>query len=163
MGGKDAVLSALVDGRFAAAVAIDPDDGGAPTVAQGPVARLRAPLLLIGAEVGWQAASVCAPKESNYQRFFEWAPVGTIELTLRDADHVQMLDEPDRFGYSICRSGTADSRQVRVTARRAVVGFFVQYLQGGAGMTAPPASHARMRVVQAQRTAVSEEVKPTAN
>ena len=26
-----------------------------------------------------------------------------LELTLRDADHVQVTDEPDRFGYGICR------------------------------------------------------------
>jgi dienelactone hydrolase len=155
-GGKDAVLSALQDVRFAAVVAIDPDDYGTPSVAQGPIARLRAPLLLIGGELGWQAASVCAPRETNYQRFFESAPAGTIELTLRDADHVQMLDEPDRFGYGICRSGTADSRQVRITARRAVVEFFVQYLQGGVAMATPPASQAIVRVVKAPRAPFSE-------
>jgi dienelactone hydrolase len=156
MGGKDAVLSALQDKRFAAVVAIDPDDYGTPSVAHGPIAELRAPLLLIGGEVGWQAASVCAPRETNYQRFFERAPAGTIELTLRDADHVQMLDEPDRFGYGICRSGTADSRQVRVTARRAVVGFFVQHLQGGVAMKTPPASQAIVRVVKAPKASFSE-------
>jgi dienelactone hydrolase len=158
MGGKDAVLSALQDDRFAAVVAIDPDDYGTPSVAEGPISQLRAPLLLIGAELGWQAATICAPKETNYQRFFESAPAGTIELTLRDADHVQMLDDPDRFGYSICRSGTADSRQVRVTARRAVVGFFVQHLQGGAAMTPPPASQAIMRVVKGPRASIPGEI-----
>ena len=156
MGGKDAVLSALQNGRFADVVAIDPDDYGTPSVAQGPIGQLRAPLLLIGGEVGWQAASVCAPKETNYQRFFESAPVGTIELTLRNADHVQMLDEPDRFGYGICRSGTADSRQARITARRAVVEFFMHYLQGGVAMATPPTSQAIVRVVKAQRSSFSE-------
>jgi dienelactone hydrolase len=159
MGGKDAVLSALQDRQFASVVAIDPDDGGTPSVAQGSIALLRAPLLLIGGEVGWQAASVCAPKEANYERFFEQAPVGTIELTLRDADHVQMLDEPDRFGYGICRCGTADSRQVRITARRATVEFFVQHLQGGAAMQVPPPSLARIRVVQAQRISEAKQAE----
>ncbi len=154
-GGKDAVLSALQDKRFAAVVAIDPDDYGMPSVAEGPIGQLHAPLLLIGGELGWQGPSVCAPKETNYQRFFESAPAGTIELTLRDADHVQMLDEPDRFGYDICRSGTADSRQVRITARRAVVGFFVQHLQGGVAMATPPASQAIVRV-KAPRASSSE-------
>ncbi|MGZ4958987.1 MAG: alpha/beta hydrolase family protein [Methylomonas sp.] len=157
-GGKDAVLSALRDGRFAAVVAIDPDDYGTPSVAQGPIAKLRVPLLLIGGEVGWLADSVCAPKETNYQRFSEWAPAGTIELTLRDADHVQMLDEPDRFGYGICRSGTADSRQVRVTTRRAVVEFFVQHLQGGGSMTIPPTSQAIVKVIKAPAASISTEI-----
>ena len=153
------MLSALQDTRFSAVVAIDPDDYGKPSVAEGPIGQLRAPLLLIGGEVGWQAASICAPRETNYQRFFESAPTGTIELTLRDADHVQMLDEPDRFGYSICRSGTAVSRQVRITARRAVVEFFVQHLQGGKGISTPPASQVIVRVVKTPRSSFSGEVR----
>ena len=68
---------------------------------------------------------------------------------LRDADHVQVMDEPDRFGYGICRCGTADSRQVRITARRATVGFFVQHLQGGPALLNPPSSEALIRVAQA--------------
>lgn len=158
-GGKDAVLSALLDERFAAVVAIDPDDYGTPSVAKGPIARLRVPMLLIGGEVGWQAASVCAPRETNFQRFFEWAPVGTVELILRDADHVQMLDEPDRFGYGICRSGTADSRQVRIITRRAFVEFFMQHLQGVKGMTIPPADQAIVRVVKAPCASLSGEIQ----
>jgi hypothetical protein len=112
-------------------VAIDPDDNGNVSVVHSLLAGLKATLLLIGAEVAWQASSVCAPLATNYLRFFERTPAGTVELTLRDADYVQMLDEPDRFGYGRCRSGTADSRQVCITARRATVGFFVQHLQGG--------------------------------
>jgi hypothetical protein len=104
---------------------------------------------LIGAEVAWRASSVCAPLATNYLRFFEQAPTGTVELTLRDADHVQMLDAPDRFGYGICRSGTADSRQVRITARRATVGFFIQHLKGGPALPKPTPDQATIRVAQA--------------
>jgi dienelactone hydrolase len=148
MGGKDAVLAAGLYGVFASVVAIDPDDNGKVSVVHGLLAWVRAPLLLIGAEVAWRASSVCAPKATNYRRFFERAPPGTIELTLRDADHVQMLDEPDRFGYGICRCGTADSRQVRITARRATVGFFVQHLMSGPSLLKPPSSQAFIRVAQ---------------
>ena len=146
MGGKDAVLAAAQYGQFAGVVAIDPDDNGDISAVDGPIARLRIPLLLIGAEVAWQASSVCAPKATNYQRFFERAPVGTVELTLRDADHVQMLDEPDRFGYGICRCGRADSRQVRITARRATVEFFLQHLMGRAVDSQPNPRYASLRV-----------------
>ena len=131
MGGKDAVLAAAKYGGFASVVAIDPDDNGKVSVVHGLLASLQVPLLLIGAEVAWRASSICAPLATNYLRFFERAPAGTVELTLLNADHVQMLDKPDRFGYGICRCGTADSRQVRITARRATVGFFLQHLQGG--------------------------------
>jgi dienelactone hydrolase len=149
MGGKDAVLAAAKYGGFAGVVAIDPDDNGNVSVVHGLLVSLKAPLLLIGAEVAWRASSVCAPLATNYLRFFERAPAGTVELTLRDADHVQMLDEPDRFGYGICRSGTADSRQVRITARRATVGFFVQHLQGGPALSKPEPDQATIRVAQA--------------
>jgi len=91
---------------------------------------------------------VCAPKEYNYQRFFEQSSPGTIELTLKDADHVQMLDEPDRFGYSICRCGTADTRQVRIIARRATVGFFIQHLMGGPAVVASQQNQGLLRVAQ---------------
>lgn len=149
MGGKDAILAAAKYSGFASVVAIDPDDNGNVSVVHGLLASLKAPLLLIGAEVAWRASSVCAPLKTNYLRFFEKAPAGTVELTLRDADHVQMLDEPDRFGYGICRCGAADSQQVRITARRATVGFFLQHLQGGSALLKPTPSQATMRVAMA--------------
>jgi len=150
MGAKDAVLAAGRYGGFAAIVAIDPDDSGNVSAVDSYVAKLSAPLLLIGAEVAWQAPDICAPLDENYQRFFEQAPNGTIELTLRNADHVQVLDDPDRFGYNICRAGTADSRQVRDDARHATVAFLVEHLLGG-----PPAlagmysRHTAVRVAKA--------------
>jgi len=157
MGGKNAALAGAKYGGFASVVAIDPDDNGNVSVVHGLLAGLKPPLLLIGAEVGWRASSLCAPLATNYLRFFERAPVGTVELTLRDADHVQMLDEPDRFGYGLCRSGTADSRQVRITARRATVGFFLQHLQGLPALPKPNSRYARIRVAKAYR--VTEKLK----
>lgn len=149
MGGKDAMLAASRYGVFASVVAIDPDDNGKLSVAHGGlISLMRAPLLLIGAEVAWKASSICAPKENNYQRFFEKSSPGTVELTLKNADHVQMLDEPDRFGYDICRCGTADSRQVRITARRATVGFFVQHLMDGPVLAEPHQNYGLIRVAQ---------------
>jgi len=149
MGGKDAVLAAATHaGLFNSVVAIDPDDNGEVSVVREYVAALSVPLLLIGAEVAWQAASICAPKKNNYLRFFEQAPAGTIELTLNAADHVQMLDDPDRFGYGICRSGTADSKQVRITSRRATVGFFVQHMMSGPVLAIPHPHDGLIRVAE---------------
>jgi dienelactone hydrolase len=135
MGGKDAILAAVRSPDFAAVVAIDPDDGGRqPSVVRGVVERLRAPLLLVGAELGWRGADVCAPRDRNYQRFFERSPRGTVEVTLRGADHVQVMDDADAFGQFVCRTGTADSRAVRTLARRATVGFLLEHLRGAKAM-----------------------------
>ena len=133
-GAKDAVWAAADDSRFRAVVAIEPDDQGDITIAKGAIKKLHAPLLLVGAEVAWRGWQICCPREHNYQRFFEHAPAGTMELTLRDADHVQVMDNPDFPGQQICRVGTADSFVVRTLARRAFVGFFEEHLAG-----APPA------------------------
>jgi hypothetical protein len=130
MGGKDAVLAALGDPRFRAVVAIDPDDRGDPSVVHGGLAQLAAPLLLIGAELGSKAASICDDPRFDYRRFFEHSPSGTLELTVLGADHVQLMDDPERFGLGICRCGTADARTVRVVARRATVRFFLEHLAG---------------------------------
>lgn len=156
MGAKDAMLAAGSYGGFAGIVAIDPDDSGEVSVVREYVNRLRAPLLLIGAEVAWKAPSICAPLEANYQRYFEHAPRGTVELTLRDADHVQMLDEPERFGYTICRCGSADSGRVHDAALAATVGFFVQHLLGGrAAVYDFPADLVSMRVMRGQGRSVA--------
>ncbi|HUS65603.1 MAG TPA: prolyl oligopeptidase family serine peptidase [Kofleriaceae bacterium] len=134
MGGKDAILAAAdAPDLFHAVVAIDPDDNGRHSVVNGPVGTLKAALLLVGAEVAWKGARVCAPLEHNYQRFFARAPAGTVELTLRGADHVQVMDRPDGPGMGLCRVGTADSRTVRTLSRAATVRFFEQHLRGLAG------------------------------
>ncbi|HLM76747.1 MAG TPA: prolyl oligopeptidase family serine peptidase [Polyangiaceae bacterium] len=155
MGAKDAILAAVEDRRFRAVVAIDPDDNGSFSVVRGPLADLEAPLLLIGAELAWKASSVCAPRETNYERFFERAPSGTVELTLMGADHVQVMDDAEGIGYGICRSGTADAFSVRTAARRATVGFFVEHLLGGEGslQSAAGGEEARIRVKGAPASA----------
>ena len=128
-GAKNAVGVAAVDERFHAVVALEPDDQGDTSVVHGALASLKAPLLLIGAELAWRGWQVCSPRAHNYQRFFERAPRGTVELTLRGADHVQVMDDPEFPGQQICRVGTADSGKVLKLARRALVGFFTQHLE----------------------------------
>lgn len=131
MGGKDAVLAEGVYGGFKAIVAIDPDDSGDISAIDIYTPRLKTPLLLIGAELGWDAPDFCAPLSENYQRFFEQAPIGTIEITLIGADHVLMLDDPERFGYGVCRTGWADPKMAHDTTMKATTAFFVHYLLNG--------------------------------
>ena len=130
MGGRDAIWAAVEDERLRGVVSIDPGGSSSYPVIYGVVHRLRAPLLLIGAELAWRGDEVCAPRSTNYQRFFAQAPPGTLELTIRGADHVQLMDEPDRMGQYICRVGTADSTRVRSVARAATVQFFEETLNG---------------------------------
>jgi pimeloyl-ACP methyl ester carboxylesterase len=160
MGGKDAIMAAAKDPRFRAVVAIDPDDNGRISVVKDIVGGLEAPLLLIGAEVGWKGSSVCAPKAHNYQRFFERAPSGTIELTLRDADHVQVMDEPDRLGMGICRAGGADSFDVRTRSRRATVQFFSEHLLGAEPFRVADAEIATVRVKSTNSANVARATTP---
>jgi dienelactone hydrolase len=129
-GAKDAMGAAAIDPRFRAVVALDPDDHGTPSILHGILQKLRAPLLIVGAEDSWKGWKLCARRESNYAKFFPAAPQ-EIELTLHHADHVQLMDNPDFPGQQICRVGTANSFTVRTIARRALVGFFVEHLQNG--------------------------------
>ena len=130
MGGKASIMAALADPRFAAVVAIDPDENGYTHVARGPIAGLNAPLLVIGAEVAYKAFRLCATKDGNYRSFFPHAPPGTVELTLLGADHVQVMDDPNTPGMGICRVGKVDSQKVRLLSRAATVAFFEQHLAG---------------------------------
>jgi dienelactone hydrolase len=147
MGGKASIMAALDDPRFDAVVAIDPDENGFTHVARGPIERLHAPLLVIGAEVAYKAFRLCATKDGNYRSFFRHAPAGTIELTLVDADHVQVMDDPNTPGMGICRVGTADSKKVRFLSRAATVSFFEQHLEGVAMAHLPTGPGVRERVV----------------
>jgi pimeloyl-ACP methyl ester carboxylesterase len=147
MGGKASIMAALADPRFSAVVAIDPDENGFTHVARGPIAELHQPLLVIGAEVAYKAFRLCATKDGNYRSFFKHAPPGTIELTLVDADHVQVMDDPSTPGMGICRVGTADSNKVRLLSRGATVSFFEQHLEGIAMAQLPTGPGVRERVV----------------
>lgn len=133
MGGRDAIWAAADDPRFAAVVAIDPGTIVKLPRAPDVLARLRAPLLLVGADLAWRGWEFCGRLGTNYVAYFESAPLGTLLLEIHGADHVQVMDVPDSFGYAVCRVGTADSARVRRAARGATVQFLAERLQG-----APP-------------------------
>jgi dienelactone hydrolase len=130
MGGCDSISAAARDPRFRAVVAIEPGGPDSPDVIHRVIGTLRAPLLLIGADRATLGREICGKRETNYQRYYEHSPEGTVELELRGADHMQVMDDPDRFGMSMCRVGTADSLTVRTLSRRATVAFFEEHLRG---------------------------------
>ncbi len=144
-GGKTAIWAAALDSRFRAVVALDPDDQGKTSVIHGPLGDVEAPLLLVGAEVGWKGADICAPLDFNYQRFFDASPEGTVMVTLHDADHVQLMDDPDALGMGLCRVGGADSAEVLEVANTATAAFFREHLLGEA--EAAPADYGEVASV----------------
>lgn len=146
MGGCDGISAAAKDPRFRAVVAIEPGGPDSPDVIGRVVGALRVPLLLIGAEVATKGSAICGRPETNYRRYFEHSPAGTVELELRGADHMQVMDDPDRFGMGMCRVGTADSRTVRTLARRATAAFFDEHLRGAAPVSLASGGIARVRV-----------------
>jgi dienelactone hydrolase len=146
MGGRNAIVAAAQDPLFRAVVGIDPGSPTAAPVIRNVVGTLHAPLLLIGAEVGWRAMQICSTRATNYEQYFAHAPPGTVEVELRGADHVQLMDEPDRFGMFVCRSGTADSTMVRVLSRRATAAFLLEHLAGGAHIPFEFGDYERVRI-----------------
>jgi dienelactone hydrolase len=146
MGGCDSIAAAAADPMFRAVVAIEPGGPDSPNVIGRVVQTLRVPLLIIGAEVATKGNAICGRVQTNYLRYFEHAPDGTVELELRGADHMQVMDDPDRFGMGMCRVGTADSREVRTLSRRATVAFFEEHLCGAPHRSLAVGDIAKVRV-----------------
>lgn len=131
MGGKASMMAALADPIFHAVVALDPDENGYTHVARGPIAELKAPLLIIGMEDSILAHSrLCATEKGNYRSFWKYAPPGTLELTVRHADHMQVMDTSEYPGMGICRVGTNNTTRVRTLSRAALTAFFEDHLLG---------------------------------
>jgi dienelactone hydrolase len=146
MGGRNAIRAAVQDGRFDAVVAIDPGTIEKLPHASDTLARLRAPLLIIGAEEAWRGWEFCGRQGTNYAAYFDHAPAGTALLEIVGADHVQVMDSPDLLGYQVCRVGHADSTRVRLAARGMTVQFLSERLQGAAALVPAYGPLARWRV-----------------
>lgn len=146
MGGRSAIRAASQDPRFAAVVAIEPG-----TIARLPhgatvVSQLAAPLLLVGADEAYKGWEFCGRRGTNYASYFESARDGTVEVEIHGADHVQVMDSPDAFGYGVCRVGSADSMQVRTLARGVTVQFLAKRFQGGPDFAADTGTLSTTRV-----------------
>ena len=130
MGGRNAIWAAAEDPRFVAVAAIEPGTIELLPDATAVLRRLHAPLLIVGADEGWRGLEFCGRRSTGYLAYFDRAPLGTRLLEIHGADHVQMMDSPDGFGYGVCRVGDADSASVRATARGAMVDFLAAQLDG---------------------------------
>jgi len=142
LGGKLALLEAASDDRVRAAALLDPVDGGGP-VAPDPVRypsvtpelmpQIRIPLLFIGAELGGEVVvfTACAPREENYQRFFEAANPPAIEVTQIEVGHAQYLDPgASALAVASCAQGDVPGEWVRSVSAAYLTAFSLGTLRG---------------------------------
>lgn len=108
-------------------VELDPVNGGPPGVSDpvrfpsaiAGLARIRAPMLLLGTEHGERVrfGMPCAPPDGNFRRFFAAAPGPALEITQVGAGHLDYLDNPDGdLLCAVCWPGT-DPKSARENAQ----------------------------------------------
>jgi hypothetical protein len=98
-----------------------------PSVAPELIQELSIPLLFIGAELGSVLVtfSPCAPKDENYQRFYEAANPPAIEITQLDVGHGQYVDEGAARADDPCALGDVPSDWVRSSSAAYLTAFFL--------------------------------------
>lgn len=144
-GGKLSVLEAAQDERVGCVALLDPVDNtvyaplapGFPSAAQQlreglPARRARGdlPIALVGAAKGED----CAPKDANYDAFFEAARLGEVgplfEVVIPKVGHLQFLDgdaTQKNFCFASEETGDAD---VHTVARGVLVAWGLKHLRG---------------------------------
>ncbi|KAG2491734.1 hypothetical protein HYH03_009897 [Edaphochlamys debaryana] len=119
-GGKLAALAGAEDPRVAALCLLDPVDNTvyAPLAPGFPsaLAALRnmprerpLPLAVVGGGVGGD----CAPRQSNFRRFFAASGAPCWEVAIPEAGHFQFLSELSPLQRALCPSGEAADEAVR--------------------------------------------------
>ncbi|KAK3246996.1 hypothetical protein CYMTET_43495 [Cymbomonas tetramitiformis] len=77
------------------------------------------PVAVVGAEKGGD----CAPKDANYQKFFDAAPAPSWMVTLKDAGHFQFVDSRSTVQRSVCAEGRVSDTKVNAVARGVLVAW----------------------------------------
>lgn len=136
LGGKAAVLAALLDDRVAVVVGLDPvdsspagcdpDDCPDVSVLAGGLAI---PSLLLGETLDAQA---CAPAADNYTTFYAATPPPSLEVTVLGASHMSFLDDVSSCGLPclFCQTATVPDATVNALARAFAAAFLERWLRG---------------------------------
>ena len=136
LGGKVSLLEAASDPRVRAAGLLDPVDGTGPvtsdpirypSVAPELMPEIRIPLLLVGSELGGVAFlfTACAPKDENYEQFFQAANPPAIEVTQLDVGHSQYVDPgANLLVAASCAQGKVPGDWVRASSAAYLEAFF---------------------------------------
>jgi pimeloyl-ACP methyl ester carboxylesterase len=136
MGGKLATMTAIRDSRVKALFAIDPVNLRDPDVVGSSIKDLKVPFGLVGETtdaVGPFLRPAVAPKEANYQTFFEGSNNApwVKEWTLEGADHFDFVDDGGgALAALTSNGGSADSDKVLQTTRSLLTAFARQHLKG---------------------------------
>lgn len=139
LGGKLAFLTASMDDRVKAAIALDPVDGGMGCSAQDcpdvSSAMPAIPTAMLGETLDATGnLQACAPAADNYTTFYAGASNPSLEVTVAGANHMSFLDDLASCGItcSFCNDPTAENDAVTSLARAFVVAFFQRRLRGDA-------------------------------
>lgn len=136
LGGKLAFLTASLDDRIQAAIALDPVDSAmncspqdCPDVSSAMPAI---PTAVLGETLDATGSfQACAPAADNYTTFYAGASSPSLEVTVLGASHMSFLDDLASCGItcSFCNDPTADNDAVTSLSRAFVVAFFQRRLR----------------------------------
>jgi dienelactone hydrolase len=139
LGGKLAFHAAVLDGRIAAVLGLDPVDASqncsaaaCPDVTE-MLPALRIPTGLLGETTDATGSfQACAPADANYRTFHDALASPTFAVTVVGANHMSFLDDPATCGLPClaCQAATAPAAQVGELARAYVAAFFRRHLRG---------------------------------
>lgn len=146
LGGKVSAMVTASDVRVQALFMIDPVNGSnpftgysetLPDIVPAPVNTISVPVGILGETTnasGGTAGMACAPRDQNFQTFFEamTAAPWVAEWDFEGADHMDFLSDPEgcMFLCSQCPSGSASPEQVVAGTMTLAVAFLKQHLQG---------------------------------
>jgi pimeloyl-ACP methyl ester carboxylesterase len=167
LGGKVAAMVTAEDVRVQALLGIDPVNGGnpftgysatLPDIVPEPVNTISVPAGFLGETVNAMGGSfgmACAPRDQNFQTFFQAATAApwVAEWEFVGADHMDFLSDSEGCGFvcTQCPSGSADPAQVVSSTMTLAVAFFRHHLVGDdqsaylTGDLVPPGVMARSR------------------
>ncbi len=141
MGGKVSLLAAARDPRIKAAVGWDPVDANGPftspsspdfsSVTPEMMPDITAAVAVLGETTNSRGSffsPACAPRNENFQQYFEFSSIGSLEVDIFDADHMDWIDGSGCFPCSPCNA--SDRPFVRALTRRVTTAWFRLHLLG---------------------------------
>jgi pimeloyl-ACP methyl ester carboxylesterase len=142
LGGKVALLAAVLDSRVRAVVGLDPVDtvplGCSPTDCpdvSSLMPGLTIPTLLLGEILDATGLQPCAPAADNYTTFYAGTPSPSLEVTAVGAAHMSFLDDISTCGLpcQVCQAGTTPNATVNALARAYSTAFLERRVRGVEG------------------------------
>ncbi len=132
LGGKISLLAAAGDARIKAVVGWDPVDANTPSVAPEMMAQIDAAIVVLGETLD---GGSCAPTADNFKQYYAAAGSPALEVTVKNAGHMDWVDDTACPFCGFCAQHTADVPAIKAVTRRTTVAWFRRYLLDDASMT----------------------------